>query len=333
MQEILEVLKETAIDSIKLLPFLFITYLIMEYIEHKTSNKVKQVIQKSGKFGPLLGGIVGIVPQCGFSVSATNLYSARVITLGTLISVYLTTSDEMLPILISETMPASTILTILGIKLVIGVLAGFIIDFVARKLHKEKEETKIEEICEHEHCHCEKNIALSALKHTLNIFLFIFIITLVINGIIEIIGQENLANIVSKNIILGPIVAGIIGLIPNCASSVVLTELFVENVISMPILISGLCVNAGVGLLVLFKTNENKKENLKIDRYSKNTFYEFSDRYDEKYYYSFEINAKYMKKWRQEECPDIFKVEIDSETLELKKEVIFKKIDRRIKDA
>ena len=178
MQEILEVLKETAIDSIKLLPFLFITYLIMEYIEHKTSNKVKQVIQKSGKFGPLLGGIVGIVPQCGFSVSATNLYSARVITLGTLISVYLTTSDEMLPILISETMPASTILTILGIKLVIGVLAGFIIDFVARKLHKEKEETKIEEICEHEHCHCEKNIALSALKHTLNIFLFIFIMLL-----------------------------------------------------------------------------------------------------------------------------------------------------------
>ena len=174
MQEILEVLKETAIDSIKLLQFLFITYLIMEYIEHKTSNKVKQVIQKSGKLGPLLGGIVGIVPQCGFSVSATNLYSARVITLGTLISVYLTTSDEMLPILISETIPVSTILTILGIKLVIGVLAGFIIDFVARKLHKEKEETKIEEICEHEHCHCEKNIALSALKHTLNIFLFIF---------------------------------------------------------------------------------------------------------------------------------------------------------------
>ena len=189
---------------------------------------------------------------------------SKSITLGTLISVYLTTSDEMLPILISETIPVSTILTILGIKLVIGVLAGFIIDFVARKLHKEKEETKIEEICEHEHCHCEKNIALSALKHTLNIFLFIFFITLVINGIIEIIGQENLANIVSKNVILGPIIAGIIGLIPNCASSVVLTELFVENVISMPILISGLCVNAGVGLLVLFKTNENKKENMKI---------------------------------------------------------------------
>ena len=265
MQEILiDILKDTTIDSIKLLPFLFITYLIMEYIEHKTSSQVKRVIQKSGKLGPLLGGIVGIIPQCGFSVSATNLYPARVITLGTLISVYLTTSDEMLPILISETMPISTILTILGIKLLIGIIAGFIIDFVARKLHKEKGETKIEEICEHEHCHCEKNIVLSALKHTLNIFLFIFFITLIINGIIGLIGQESIANIVSKNVILGPVIAGIIGLIPNCASSVVLTELFVENVISMPILISGLCVNAGVGLLVLFKTNENKKENLKI---------------------------------------------------------------------
>ena len=138
MQEILDILKDTAIDSIKLLPFLFITYLIMEYIEHKTSNKVKSVIQKSGKFGPLLGGLVGIVPQCGFSVSATNLYSARVITLGTLISVYLTTSDEMLPILISETMPISTILMIISIKLLIGVVSGFIIDFVIRKIHKEK---------------------------------------------------------------------------------------------------------------------------------------------------------------------------------------------------
>ena len=264
MEKIIDILLDTLLDAVKLLPFLLIAYLIMEYIEHKTSSQVKRVIQKSGKLGPLLGGIVGIIPQCGFSVSATNLYSARVITLGTLISVYLTTSDEMLPILISETMPISTILTILGIKLLIGIIAGFIIDFVARKLHKEKGETKIEEICEHEHCHCEKNIVLSALKHTLNIFLFIFFITLIINGIIGLIGQESIANIVSKNVILGPVIAGIIGLIPNCASSVVLTELFVENVISMPILISGLCVNAGVGLLVLFKTNENKKENLKI---------------------------------------------------------------------
>ena len=261
MQEILEMLQDTAIDTIKLLPFLFITYLIMEYIEHKTSNKVKDVIKKSGKFGPLLGAIVGIFPQCGFSVSATNLYAGRVITLGTLISVYLATSDEMLPILLTEAVPAGTIFTILGI------VAGFIIDFVIRMFRKEKveeQEEKIEEICEHEHCHCEEGIVTSAIKHTLNITIFIFFITLVLNGIIAYIGEDTIAHFISKNVILGPIVAGLIGLIPNCASSVILTELFISNVISMPVLISGVAVNAGVGLLVLFKTNKNVKENIKI---------------------------------------------------------------------
>ena len=267
MQEILEVLQDTAIHTIKLLPFLFITYLIMEYIEHKTSNKVKDVIKKSGKFGPLLGAIVGIFPQCGFSVSATNLYAGRVITLGTLISVYLATSDEMLPILLTEAVPAGKIFTILGIKLVLGIVAGFIIDFVIRMFRKEKveeQEEKIEEICEHEHCHCEEGIVTSAIKHTLNITIFIFFITLVLNGIIAYIGEDTIAHFISKNVILGPIVAGLIGLIPNCASSVILTELFISNVISMPVLISGVAVNAGVGLLVLFKTNKNVKENIKI---------------------------------------------------------------------
>lgn len=264
MHELFEIIEHTVIDSIKLVPFLFLTYLLMEYIEHKTSNKVRNAIQKSGKLGPLLGGLVGIVPQCGFSVSATNLYAARVITLGTLISVYLTTSDEMLPILISENISIVTILTILGIKLVIGIVAGFIIDFIARKLNKNKLEEKIVDICEHEHCHCENGIVKSALKHTINIFIYVFIFTLVLNGIIELIGEDTIYNFVSQNVILGPIIAGIIGLVPNCASSVILTQLFVENVISMPILISGLCVNAGVGLLVLFKINKNLKENLKI---------------------------------------------------------------------
>lgn len=264
MHELFEIIEHTVIDSIKLVPFLFLTYLLMEYIEHKTSNKVRNAIQKSGKLGPLLGGLVGIVPQCGFSVSATNLYAARVITLGTLIAVYLTTSDEMLPILISENISIVTILTILGIKLVIGIVAGFIIDFIARKLNKNKLEEKIVDICEHEHCHCENGIVKSALKHTINIFIYVFIFTLVLNGIIELIGEDTISNFVSQNVILGPIIAGIIGLIPNCASSVILTQLFVENVISMPILISGLCVNAGVGLLVLFKINKNLKENLKI---------------------------------------------------------------------
>ena len=265
MHEILHVLEHTAIETLRLLPFLFITYLLMEYIEHKTSEKAKEVIKKSGKFGPVLGGIVGIFPQCGFSVSATNLYAARVITLGTLISVYLTTSDEMLPILLTEAVPVTTILAILGLKLIIGIMAGFIIDAVIKLNRKEKkEEQKIEELCEHEHCHCEEGILISALKHTLNIIIFIFIITLVINGIIELIGEETIFSFISKNVILGPMVAGCIGLMPNCASSVILTELFIGNVISMPILIAGLATNAGVGLLVLFKTNKNLKENIII---------------------------------------------------------------------
>lgn len=264
MQNILEILQDTAIDTIKLIPFLFITYLIMEYIEHKTSNKLRDTIKKSGKFGPLLGAVVGIFPQCGFSVSATNLYAGRVITIGTLIAVYITTSDEMLPILLTEAVPITTILIILGIKLVLGIIAGFIVDFIFKFVKKEHQEQDIEELCEHEHCHCEEGIVSSAIKHTLNITIFIFAITLILNGIITYIGEDTIAHFISKNVILGPIIAGLIGLIPNCASSVILTELFISNVISMPVLISGVAVNAGVGLLVLFKTNKNIKENVSI---------------------------------------------------------------------
>ena len=261
-----EIVEDTLIDAIKLLPFLFITYLIMEYIEHKTSEKSKQAVKKSGKFGPLIGSILGIFPQCGFSVSATNLYSARVITLGTLISVYLSTSDEMLPIFISEAVPISIILKILATKLVIGMIAGFIIDFVLRIIKKQNQENeKIVDICEKEHCHCdEKGILKSAIKHTINIFIFIVIITLVINVLIYFVGEDLIAKFFETNTILGPIIAGLIGLIPNCASSVILTGLYIENVISAATMISGLLVGAGVGLAVLFKTNKGIKENIKI---------------------------------------------------------------------
>ena len=259
----LEVLEDALIDSIKLLPFLFITYLIMEYIEHKTSDKAKKAIKKSGKFGPAIGAILGIFPQCGFSVSATNLYAARVITLGTLIAVYLSTSDEMLPIFISEAVPAITIIKILGIKLLIGMIAGFIIDSVLRLKNKEQDE-KIVDLCEKEHCHCEHGIVKSALKHTIHIFIFILLITLIINTIIHFIGEDTLANFIQLNPILGPIIAGLIGLIPNCAASVILTQLYLENVITAATMISGLLVGAGVGLAVLFKINKGIKENIKI---------------------------------------------------------------------
>ena len=170
----------------------------------------------------------------------------------------------MLPILITEKVPIGTILTILAIKLVIGIIAGFAIDFVIRKFKKEEQEEKIEELCEHDHCHCENGIIVSAIKHTLNIAIYILIITMVINWVISLIGEENIANFVSQNVVFGPVLAGIVGLVPNCASSVILTQLFVENVISMAVLIAGLLVNAGVGLLVLFRTNKNIRENFKI---------------------------------------------------------------------
>lgn len=259
-----EVLLDAIIDSVKLIPFLFITYLIMEYIEHKTKDKTKEIIKKSGKYGPLIGSILGVFPQCGFSVSATNLYAARVISLGTLIAVYLSTSDEMLPILLSETVPVTTILKILGIKLVVGMVAGFCIDFVMRLRNKEEEEQKIIDLCEKEHCHCEHGIVKSALKHTLNIFLFILLIAIIINMAIHLIGEERISGFLQNQPILGPMIAGLIGLIPNCASSVILTQMYLENVISVATAISGLLVGAGVGLAVLFKTNKGIKQNMKI---------------------------------------------------------------------
>ncbi len=262
----LEILEHTIEDSVKLIPFLFLTYLLMEFIEHKTKEKTKETIKKSGKFGPLIGAILGIIPQCGFSVSATNFYSARVITLGTLIAVYLSTSDEMLPIFLSEGVSVDIILKILAIKLIIGMIAGFLIDLVINLKNKGKnvEKDKIVDLCEKEHCHCEHGIFKSALKHTANIFIFIFLITFVINIAIHIIGEDNIARVMLDRPILGPIISGIIGLIPNCASSVIITQMYLENIISVGTMISGLLVGAGVGLAVLFRTNKGIKENIRI---------------------------------------------------------------------
>ena len=261
----LEVVLDTLKDSIKLLPFLFVAYLLMEYIEHKTSNKTKEVVQKSGKFGPALGSVLGIFPQCGFSAMAANLYAGRIITLGTLIAIFLSTSDEMLPILLSEAVPAQVIVKILAVKLLMGMLAGFIIDFVIRKFMKQEEENKITEVCEHEHCHCEEGgILKSSIKHTISVFIYILIISFILNTVIYLIGEETIANLILNKPVLGPILAGIIGLIPNCASSVLLTQLYLSGVITVSTMLAGLLVGAGVGILILCKVNKNRKENASI---------------------------------------------------------------------
>lgn len=262
----LHILEHTLIEVLKLIPFLFITYLIMEYIESKTGEKTRKIIKKSGKFGPILGSLVGIAPQCGFSASATSLYAARVISLGTLIAVYLSTSDEMIPIFISEAVPVNVILKILFVKLVIGIIAGFCIDIVMRLFSKGKEtEEKIVDICEHEHCHCkEEGIFKSALRHTASIIIYIFIVLLVINILVSIIGEDTISAFVSRNVWLGPIVSSLIGLIPNCAASVIITNLYLQGVINVASMIAGLLTGAGVGLIVLFRTNKDIKENIKI---------------------------------------------------------------------
>lgn len=261
----LHVLEHTLIDTIKLLPFLFIAYLVIELIEQKAGEKTTKLIQKSGKFGPVLGSLLGVVPQCGFSAAASNLYAGRIITMGTLISIFLSTSDEMLPILISEAVPAKTIIMILAIKVGIAIVVGMIVDLIFRKKAEEDSKEEIHKLCDEEHCHCEEHgIIRSSVKHTLQIFVYILIISVILNLIIHFVGEDNIAKLVLNVPVLGPIISCLIGLIPNCASSVILTQVYLENIISMGSMISGLLVNSGIGILVLFRVNKSKKENFTI---------------------------------------------------------------------
>lgn len=255
-----EIIIDTLIDTLKLVPFLFIAFLLIELFEHKFSKKSIKVVESSGKYGPILGSILGIIPQCGFSVMATNLYVTRLITLGTLISIYLSTSDEMLPILISEKAEFSLIIKILLTKLFIGMLAGFIID----KIFKVKKEKKNYDICEEEHCHCKESIIISSLKHTLNIVIFILLINFILNICFNYLGQDYLSKILLKDSFFGPFISSLIGLIPNCGASVMLTELYINNAINFGSLISGLLTGSGIAIMILFKTNKHFLENLKI---------------------------------------------------------------------
>ncbi len=257
-----EILIDTILDSIKLIPFLLLAFLIIELIEHKLNNKTEKIITKSKKIGPIIGSILGVIPQCGFSVMATNLYITRIITLGTLISIYLSTSDEMLIIMLSEKAPITLIIKILLIKILFGIIYGIIIDII---LNKRKQDNKTNyELCDEEHCDCNHSILLSAIKHTLHITLFIFIITLIINTIFSLLGDKYLSKILLTNNILSPLITSMIGLIPNCAASVILTELYLNSTISLGALIGGLLTSSGSSLLVLLKNNKNKKENITI---------------------------------------------------------------------
>lgn len=261
---VLDVLK----DGLKLLPFLFISYLIIELIEHKSSKKMEETLKKSGILGPIIGSVLGLVPQCGFSVTASNLYAGRVITIGTLIAVFLSTSDEAIPIFIAHPESINKLLPILLIKFFIALIFGILIDFILKKKHTIKGDVKelnehIHDMCSKCNCH-EGKILISTLKHTLNVFVFILIVLLVLNFAIFFIGEEIISKILMEGSIFQPFMSSLIGLIPNCASSVLLTELYLKGSVSFGSIISGLLTGAGIGIAVLFRINKNQKENVKI---------------------------------------------------------------------
>lgn len=259
-----EVLLDTLIDCLKLIPFLFLTYLLMEFIEHKTNTKIKLAVQRAGYAGPAVGGLLGIVPQCGFSAAAASLYSGKLITLGTLLAVFLSTSDEMLPMLISEQLDIRLILSIVGTKACIGIVAGFLIDIIFRSREHMKEPNAIHSMCEHDHCNCDQGILKSAILHTIKILFFIALISLALNIIIFYVGEDTLAALVQNQPVLGPVIAGLIGLIPNCAASVVITQLYLEGILDAGSMMAGLLVGAGVGVLVLLRVNKHWKDNIRI---------------------------------------------------------------------
>ncbi|SFG52179.1 putative manganese transporter [Oribacterium sp. WCC10] len=353
MDMIIDALMDAILDTIKLIPFLLVTYMAMEYLEHKTEKSTTAMLEKAGKFGPVIGGAAGVLPQCGFSAAAASLFSGGVISLGTLIAVFLSTSDEMLPIFISEQVAPQTIVSILGTKMLLGIISGFALDFFMHHgKHTPAPEKHIHDLCEHDHCECDDDeeeesangtehteehpdstfaltahpdhhtehaghsetdshtnvhdqshehdhmshehshdhhsggkhdhdhehhghhhhhgktgiagILYPAFHHTFQITVFIFIITFVITLLVEGIGSDAIGAFLAGKPVVGVFLAGIVGLIPNCAASVSITQLYLMGILNAGQMMAGLLVGAGVGLLVLFRTNYHPNENLRI---------------------------------------------------------------------
>ena len=265
---LLHTFKHAFFDTINLFPFLLVTYLVLEYLEEKAGNKTLNLIQKSGRLGVPIGALCGLIPQCGLAAAASNFYAARVISIGTLAAIFLSTSDEMLPILISNAVPMEQIIKILLLKAFIGLCWGFGLDLICRRLLRIKPHTvDIETLCHNEKCRCEQGgILKSALNHSLKISLFVLVITWLFDMLVKVVGISALSIWISHPVV-GPMAAGLIGLIPNCSASVVITQLYLENAVTFGTMMSGVLVGAGVGLLVLYRVNPRMKENLLLTLY------------------------------------------------------------------
>lgn len=247
-------------DTLLVVPFLFLTYLLMEFIEHKASDKATAFMRRAGGFGPLVGGGLGLLPQCGFSSVAANLFSGNIISMGTLIAVFLATSDEMIPILIGNSVPTRTVIFVLCYKAAVAIAVGFAVDIVIRISGRGGKDIEITDLCDEEGCHCEEGIWHSALHHTLHISLFVLIFTLLINVAVFFIGDEGMRAMMYEKPIISHIIASVIGLVPSCAVSVAITGFYASGYITLGTMLSGLFSGAGIGTLVLFKMNRSMRK-------------------------------------------------------------------------
>ena len=281
----LDVILEAVLDTLKVIPVLLLVYILIEFLTHHKKQPFDFISGKGKKFGPLLGSLLGSIPQCGFSAAMADLYSQRKITLGTLFAVFIATSDEAIPILLTNPESYVDMLILIGFKFVFGIIFGYIIDGILNKRmlgkikkrftksteqhdHEEccnhnHEGHKHEKHCGHDHC-CADNIFYSACLHTLKISAFILIINLILGIIIHLVNLETFLSALNINPYLQPLLTCLVGLIPNCAGSVLLVEIFLKGGLTLAATIGGLSAGSGLGLLILFRKNKNIKENVLI---------------------------------------------------------------------
>lgn len=258
---ILDALLDAALDTLRILPFLFAAFLALEAIEHYSNQFSNRLLAGVGKAGPLVGAVLGCVPQCGFSAAAANLYSAGLISLGTLIAVFLSTSDEAVFILLAHPGNGKTVVSLLALKTGIGMAAGFLLDMLFRN---RKKDMHIGEMCKTCGCSDESGILRPAFVHTARLAAYLLAFTFCLNLALSFVGVERLAEILGKDTLLQPFIAALLGMIPNCAASVLITELYLAGSLSFGAAIAGLCAGAGIGPVVLFRSNHSVRENLII---------------------------------------------------------------------
>lgn len=292
---LVDVIADSVLDTLELVPFLFVTYLAMETLEHSTEGRMQGLVARAGHAGPIVGGLLGAVPQCGFSAMAATLYSGGVVTAGTLVAVILSTSDEMVPVFLAHQEPAGRLLSIMLLKVVVGIVVGLLLDAVLHAVrHVGNPQPHIHDLCERAHCHCEDDeagsdaspesdadghgeaerghhhghghwaIVRSAAIHTVQVTGFILLVTFLFGLLIEVMGEDALAQLLGSHPVRATFLAALVGLIPNCGASVAITELYLDGVLAVGPMVAGLLVSGGVGLLVLFRTNRDVRQNVAV---------------------------------------------------------------------